>query len=149
VLDAYQWTHSGWPGSNVSLAVLLVVVASSAHRDGIGNQAQLANVGDKTWVAASAIASDRHIQAGTGESKHRFYFIFWSEFASADFDESQHYSPRAFGILRGNGPTQETQTRRSAPTRRNQALGVSAGDGFRSEAPNRISIFEVRWLHDF
>jgi hypothetical protein len=119
VLDAYQWTHSGWPGSNASLVVLLVLVASSAHQDGIGTQVQIANVGDKTWVTASAIASDRHIQAGTGGSRHRFCFIFGSEFTSADFDKSQHYSLKAFGILRGNGPTQETQTRRSAPTRRN------------------------------
>jgi hypothetical protein len=77
-------------------------------------------------ATASGIASDRQTQAGTGESKHRFCFLIWSEFASADFDKSQHYSPRAFDNLRPrpfslqqDRPTQETQTRRSAPTRRN------------------------------
>jgi hypothetical protein len=109
VLDAYQWTHSGWPGSNASFVVLLVLVASSA------------------------IASDRHIQAGTGGSKHSFCFIFGSEFTSADFDKSQHYSLKAFGILRGNGSFKMRNNRRSAPTRVHSALGVAAGDTFRNE----------------
>ena len=63
MLDVRQWTHSDWPSSTAALVMLPELVASSAHQDGTSAQAQIANVGDKTLGIASAMASDRHIQA--------------------------------------------------------------------------------------
>ena len=71
MLDVRQWTHSDWPFSTAALGMLPELVASSAHQDGTSTQAQIANVGDKTLGMPSAMASDRRVQAGAGDSERR------------------------------------------------------------------------------